>query len=336
MAWGTRGQVRPLYIGKANKFGRTPGTVSANLVNLQTDKSKFARWGDGNAYHIGDLSQALFGWAGYQQPQAKYQRWVEMLFQDPVALVLWEPVQLVLVPWRRSSRLPDGRLASLEVAEAQTIDLAIEEFEDIVLNVPGEQWWAPRASLSAKAPAAERPRQPIRRIADEKALAQVVSDLWSYDVIGVDVETTLRTQQPCLLQIACPAFTAVIDLQLIRDLTPLRELLAAAHINKAIHNAAFECRVLGSLDLPVRPVYDTLKLSRALGPTGVSHRLADVCYREIRRQIDKSRQTSDWARRPLTQRQIEYAALDAEVLIPLYEALSARMPAELPLTSPGP
>jgi hypothetical protein len=333
MAWGTRGQVRPLYIGRANKVGRTPGTVSANLVNLERDKSKFARWGDGNAYHIGDLSQALFGWSSYQQSQAKYQRWSEMLFQNPAALLLWEPVQLVLLPWRRTSRAPDGGLASPEGAEAQAIDLAIEEFEDIVLNVPGEQWWAPQASSSARVPGAEGPRRPIRLIEDDVGLADVISDLWSYQVVGVDVETTLRTQRPCVLQIACPSFTAVIDLLRIRDLTALRGLLAAAQIHKAIHNAAFERRVLGDLGLPVRPVYDTLKLSRALGPRNVSHRLADVCHRELRRRIDKSQQMSDWARRPLTQQQVEYAALDAEVLIPLYEALSARMPPVLPLSS---
>jgi len=52
----------PLYIGKAETLGRGDKNFSANLANLSRDTSKFARWGDGYAYYIGDLSGcALLG-----------------------------------------------------------------------------------------------------------------------------------------------------------------------------------------------------------------------------------------------------------------------------------
>jgi len=47
----------PLYIGKTETIGKA-NDLSANIKNLHRDKSKFARWGDNYAYHIGDLSAA--------------------------------------------------------------------------------------------------------------------------------------------------------------------------------------------------------------------------------------------------------------------------------------
>ena len=43
------GENVPLYIGKAGKYGRDGERLSANLRNIQTNRSKFARWGDGYA-----------------------------------------------------------------------------------------------------------------------------------------------------------------------------------------------------------------------------------------------------------------------------------------------
>src|SRR5262245_52628398 len=82
MVWGPHDRLRPLYIGKAGRDGRKEGKISANLEDIATNKSKFARWGDGNAYHIGDLSQALFGWSAYKDAGQKYERWAQMLFVE--------------------------------------------------------------------------------------------------------------------------------------------------------------------------------------------------------------------------------------------------------------
>ena len=70
----------PLYIGKAETLGRGDKNFSANLANLDRDTSKFARWGDGYAYHIGDLSAcALLGHPPDKQTD-KYRDWARALF----------------------------------------------------------------------------------------------------------------------------------------------------------------------------------------------------------------------------------------------------------------
>ena len=52
------------------------------------------------------------------------------------------------------------------------------------------------------------------------------------------------------------------------------------------------------------------------------HKLGEVCERELGIYLDKSLQTSDWTIRPLSADQLDYAAVDAEVLILLHRTLS--------------
>jgi len=43
------GVTEPRYIGKSETAGKTTGVPSVNLLRLETDKSKFGRWGDNYA-----------------------------------------------------------------------------------------------------------------------------------------------------------------------------------------------------------------------------------------------------------------------------------------------
>ena len=72
--------VRPLYIGKAETLGKGDGNLSANLVRLKSDRSKFARWGDNYQYHIGDLSAATLKGHNADKVSPKYVKWTERLF----------------------------------------------------------------------------------------------------------------------------------------------------------------------------------------------------------------------------------------------------------------
>ena len=79
--------------------------------------------------------------------------------------------------------------------------------------------------------------------------------------------------------------------------------------------------MLGKLGVTIGGVVDTLALSRARRPGADSHTLAAVVERELGFWLDKTCQTSDWRRRPLTDAQVNYAALDAEVLLLVHRAL---------------
>jgi hypothetical protein len=77
---GSDGGVIPCYIGKAETIGKTSGVLSANLMRLATDTSKFGRWGDNYAYHIGDLSSIVLPGHNATVQTEKYRSWATALF----------------------------------------------------------------------------------------------------------------------------------------------------------------------------------------------------------------------------------------------------------------
>ena len=79
---GDDGSVLPLYIGKAETFGRGDGNLSANLRDLHKRKDKFARWGDNYAYHIGDLSAAALENQRLDKINPQYKEWGSKLFKS--------------------------------------------------------------------------------------------------------------------------------------------------------------------------------------------------------------------------------------------------------------
>lgn len=172
---------------------------------------------------------------------------------------------------------------------------------------------------------AAQPENPFTWVASEAALRRACEHLHTVERIGLDVETTLRDRSLCLVQIADESHTWLIDPLAINDLNPLAALLADADVVKVIHNATFEKSVLGRLGMPIVNIVDTLKRSRETrgGKGRGMHTLATVCRRELGIEIDKECQTSDWRRRPLGEAQLRYAALDAEILLRVLDALPA-------------
>ncbi|MBB6670056.1 hypothetical protein [Cohnella nanjingensis] len=136
MGKGIPGNFTPLYIGKAEKKG-VRHDISVNIKNIRKNEHKFARWGDGLAYHIGDLSHVLFGFEGYQKPQSKYQRWAEALFSSYNPPILKEPIHFYLAPWYEGQLGLSGLACSLPAVEKEIIAIASANFGNALLNKDG-------------------------------------------------------------------------------------------------------------------------------------------------------------------------------------------------------
>ena len=99
---------------------------------------------------------------------------------------------------------------------------------------------------------------------------------------------------------------------------------------KLIHNADFEKMMFSKHQIQIMNVYDTLVVARKhqkkVGSGG--NKLGEVCERELQIYLDKSLQTSDWTQRPLSEEQLKYAAIDAEVLVLLHRVFSPPKVAE--------
>ncbi|HOV60018.1 MAG TPA: hypothetical protein PK349_03015 [Candidatus Hydrogenedentes bacterium] len=176
------------------------------------------------------------------------------------------------------------------------------------------------------------PRNPIHWIDQPDAMAALCRDLATRDRLGLDVETTLEEPRVlCTVQFADERANYVIDALAIRDLSPLRGILENPSVLKIIHNAEFERQMFAPLGMKIDPVFDTLVASRKKPrktPISGGHRLDEVCERELGIFLDKGLQTSDWTVRPLSEEQLRYAAIDAEVMIPLHDVFCPPPPPE--------
>src|ERR1041384_857060 len=160
----------------------------------------------------------------------------------------------------------------------------------------------------------------------EKALGAISR----HKVIGVDTETT--SLDPLqgnvrLLQLAVPEQNFVIDLYELQafEHSGLRDLLSSTGTTKVFHNAKFDLKMLlHHFNVEVRGLFDTLLASQLIGAgrREGGHGLAAVSDRHLGELVDKSLQISNWSG-PLTDSQYEYAAKDAELMLPLYEKLTA-------------
>ncbi|MCP9496069.1 MAG: hypothetical protein MSG64_16600 [Pyrinomonadaceae bacterium MAG19_C2-C3] len=111
---------------------------------------------------------------------------------------------------------------------------------------------------------------------------------------------------------------AVIDSLSPLDLTALRPALESTRLTKVIHNAAFDAtRLARHLGITTAPIYDTMLAARRNGERRYS--LQAQAAQHLNLPLDKSPQTSDWSLRPLSPKQLDYAARDVVATLLLYE-----------------
>ena len=164
------------------------------------------------------------------------------------------------------------------------------------------------------------------RTAEE--LGQAVESLGSEAVLSVDTETSgwqTGNEQLCLIQIGIPSTRRVLLVDVLGTGAPkaLEAVLAAPTPLIIAHNAPFEERQFARYDMKIKGIRDTLVMSRALRPDLPNHTLRTCCRLLLGLELSKEEQVSDWAMRPLTDTQIAYARLDAEVALSLYDYLNA-------------
>lgn len=143
--------------------------------------------------------------------------------------------------------------------------------------------------------------------------------------VGIDLETTglnPRRDVIRLVQIALEDVVFVVDCNAVgTDWIGS----ALASVSMAIgHNLKFDLGFVLALGHPFPPqVFDTFVAAQLLhaGETGVRFSLKAVAERYLGIAVDKTEQTSDWSG-DLTPEQIEYAAKDASILLPLASVLA--------------
>ena len=169
-------------------------------------------------------------------------------------------------------------------------------------------------------------------ITSSDQLKDFCASLQSSDVLAVDTEFVReRTyfHRIGLIQVAGKVAgkdaCAAIDPVLLKDLTPLLELLKDPNKIKVFHAARQDLEILVRLcGQVIPPVFDT-QVAAALVGWGSQISFAKLIQKALGKRIHKSETYTDWCRRPLSQNQIDYAIDDVRYLMPAYERLLDRL-----------
>jgi ribonuclease D len=162
-------------------------------------------------------------------------------------------------------------------------------------------------------------------ITEIDALAEFCERQRRVEFVAVDTEFMReRTYWPnlCVVQVAGPEEAAAIDaLAPGIDLAPLLALMADPAVRKVFHAARQDLEIFFQLSGQVpHPVFDTQIAAMVCGfGDAVSY---ETLVRKLAgAHLDKASRFTDWAHRPLTARQIEYALADVVHLRTVYERL---------------
>jgi DNA polymerase I-like protein with 3'-5' exonuclease and polymerase domains len=180
--------------------------------------------------------------------------------------------------------------------------------------------------------------QSYRLVNTAEDLRLAVHELSNRVAIGLDTETTdldpylarLR-----LIQLASSDGVFIVDMNCFGDgdmkhseaLAPLRQLFSAPRPIKIAHNAKFDAKFIKhNLGVDLVGLFDTLLASQMVSAGDIEerHGLEAIAGRYLNEAVDKSERLSNWEFE-LSEAQLQYAARDAAVLIPLREKLIDRI-----------
>src|SRR5712691_10398612 len=169
-------------------------------------------------------------------------------------------------------------------------------------------------------------------------LRKALEYLEKQPTLGLDTETTDLDPYNArlrLIQLAAPDGVHIVDVDAFGNgdlsnneaLNPARRLLAAPRPIKIAHNAKFDAKFIKhNLGVDIGGLFDTLLASQLVSAGDIEerHGLEAIAGRYLNEAIDKSERLSNWEFE-LSEAQLQYAARDAAVLLPLRDKLIERI-----------
>ena len=162
----------------------------------------------------------------------------------------------------------------------------------------------------------------------EDSINNFVSKISSTNTIGLDTEfVRIRTYYPklCLVQISSNSGTGCIDCLQRNNLNKVWQLIFNPNKLKIFHSARQDLEILFLIKGQIpENIFDTQIAAALLGyppQVGIKQLLKD----ELNIEISKTETRSDWSKRPLDLKQIEYALEDVNHLLNLHNALKNKL-----------
>ena len=163
-----------------------------------------------------------------------------------------------------------------------------------------------------------------KHITSQRQLTDFCNSLRDAPLIGFDTEFVSEdTYRPdlCLIQVAAGDRMAVIDPKAVDDVTPFWELITSPGHETIVHAGREEFRFC--LTATGKRPHNLFDIQIAAALIGLEYPAAygTLVRKMLNGKLHKGETRSDWRRRPLSQRQLEYALDDVVYLEPLRNAL---------------
>lgn len=165
-------------------------------------------------------------------------------------------------------------------------------------------------------------------IQQDAQLKQLCEQARHYSVVALDTEfERVRSYYAKLglIQLYFGADVALIDPLTITDWQPFIALLADANVLKILHASGEDIEIFHQQfqQIPM-PMLDTQIMANFLGfPQSAGFALLAQHYLQV--ELDKKASRTDWLKRPLSERQLNYAAADVYYLLPIYQKMVVAM-----------
>ncbi|MGF0536525.1 ribonuclease D [Agrobacterium sp. ES01] len=163
-------------------------------------------------------------------------------------------------------------------------------------------------------------------------LEHACRELAKSDFITIDTEFLRESTfwpELCLIQMASPDVEVIVDpLAKGIDLKSFFALMADSSVVKVFHAARQDIEIIFHLgDLIPHPIFDTQVAAMVCG-FGDSVSYDQLVQRVKGEHIDKTSRFTDWSRRPLTEKQLDYALADVTHLRDVYFKLKEELERE--------
>lgn len=169
-------------------------------------------------------------------------------------------------------------------------------------------------------------RPPVYQLIDQPGqLTPLLEALRHVDEVSLDTEADnmfhYRTRV-CLLQFLVGKDIFLVDVLAPMPLQPLWELLAGKHL--IMHGSDFDLRLLHNLcGFRPRSIFDTMLAAQLINRPRIG--LAALLEDHFGVKLSKESQKANWSKRPLTQKMLDYAALDVFHLPALRDILTREL-----------
>ena len=165
-------------------------------------------------------------------------------------------------------------------------------------------------------------------ITNNEELAKLCEQVSNDEFVTIDTEFIREKSyfpQLCLLQVAGSEVAAIIDPLAGFDLSPLLNLLQCNKVKKVFHAGRQDLEIFYHLFEQVpQNIYDT-QIAASMCGYGDSISYDSLVSKITGAELDKGARYTNWADRPLTDRQLEYAMSDVTYLRKIYTHLQEKL-----------